>query len=89
MRLPPLVRFRVVCRLQAEVNFPTIRPYDLRFLDDVSRFGVPLSADGFFCHASRWLLCDVDGCGVRLVDGAGIWVLAELRFVVVDGSWCV
>ena len=89
MRLPPLVRLRVVCRLQAEVNFPTIWPDDLRFLDDVSRFSVSLSADVFFCCASRGLFCDVDGCGVRLVNNTGIWVLAELRFVVINGSWCV
>ena len=75
--------------MQAEVNLPTIWPDDLRFLDDVSRFGVLLDADRFFCHVFGALLCDVDGCGVRLVDGAGVWVLAELRFVVVDGGWCV
>ena len=75
--------------MQAEVHFPTIWPDDLRFLDDVSRFGVLLHADRFFCHVLGALLGDVDGCGVRLVDDAGVWVLAELRFVVVDGSRCV
>ena len=89
VRLSPLISFRIIFGLLTEVYFSTIWADDLRFCDDVSCFCILFAPNCCFCWAARHLFRDVYGRGVRLVDRSRVRVLAELRFVLVNGGWGV